>query len=76
MGQDAKTKLKELADRRQIGSPKYDTQRHGGPEHEPGWLSTVTLPSGESADGVGHSKVEAEQHAADALLQKLKLTQA
>jgi len=72
MEKDPKTALKELADQGQIGAPDYNTQRHGGTEHEPGWTCTVRLPTGESAEGVGNSKVEAEKRAAAALLQKMK----
>lgn len=71
MAKDAKTQLKELADRREVGEPDYETERNGGPDHVPGFRSTVTLPTGESAEGVGLTKVEADKHAAAALLQKL-----
>ena len=73
MANDPKTYLKEKADRGQLPSVEYSMERHGGTEHEPGWTAVASLPDGRLAEGVGRSKVEAEQNAAAALIQKSRL---
>lgn len=73
MANDPKTHLKEMADRGQLPPVSYSTERHGGTEHQPGWTALASLPDGRTAQGVGRSKVEAEQDAAAALMQKHRI---
>ena len=70
MSSDPKTKLKERADRGTLPAAEYSTERVGGTDHEPAHVARVTLPDGRESQGSGRSKVEAEQNAAAALIQK------
>lgn len=70
MPSDAKSQLKEEAEKRGGVAPTYDTNRHGGLDHVPGFKSTVIDDQGNLGEGVGRSKTQAEKDAAANLIQK------
>jgi ribonuclease-3 len=67
---DAKTSLQEWAQKRGLELPAYAVTDRSGPPHAPSF--TVTVSVGDlDASGTAGSKRAAEQHAAEALLQRL-----
>lgn len=72
-GQDAKTRLQEWAQARLKGKglPQYRELSRSGSDHAPVFAVEVSVPGAGSAEGQGSSKRQAEQAAAQKLLEKL-----
>ncbi|KAJ56925.1 ribonuclease [Actibacterium mucosum KCTC 23349] len=68
---DAKTSLQEWAQARGQKPPKYVQISRSGPDHAPVFTIEVQLESGEMAQATAGSKRQAEQTAAQSLLQTL-----
>jgi ribonuclease III len=69
---DFKSQLQELVQRDGIGVLEYSILEEKGPAHNKEFVSRVSLNGQALGIGVGKSKKEAEQHAAQMALQKLK----
>ena len=70
--QDAKTALQEWAQGRGQTPPKYIELSRSGPDHAPIFVIEARLEGGEAAQAQAPSKRQAEQEAAQALLQTLE----
>jgi ribonuclease-3 len=70
-GLDWKTSLQELAARRGTGVPEYRITEDG-PDHAKVFAATAVIADAELGSGVGNSKKEAEQHAAEAAYTALR----
>lgn len=68
---DSKSKLQEYSQRMYNCLPQYSIIEISGPSHEPIFNIKVELLKYE-AFGIGHSKKEAEQNAAENILKKIK----
>ncbi len=68
--QDAKSRFQEIAQDKKGTTPSYKTIREDGPDHDREFTVGVYLGEKEIARGVGKSKQEAEQKAAQAGLDK------
>nr|WP_317987029.1 ribonuclease III [Sutcliffiella rhizosphaerae] len=69
---DFKSQLQEMIQRNALGVIEYEVMEEKGPAHNREFVSKVSLNKNELGIGVGRSKKEAEQHAAQFALQKLK----
>ncbi|WP_237662546.1 ribonuclease III [Sutcliffiella horikoshii] len=69
---DFKSQLQEMIQRNALGVIEYEVLEEKGPAHNREFVSKVSLNKEEMGIGVGRSKKEAEQHAAQVALQKLK----
>lgn len=69
--QDAKSRFQELAQDKRGVTPHYKTIREEGPDHDRDFVVGVYLGEEETGRGVGKSKQEAEQSAAQAALDKM-----
>ncbi len=69
---DFKSQLQELVQRDGIGAIEYRVLQEKGPAHNREFVSRVSLNGEELGIGTGKSKKEAEQHAAQKALEKLK----
>ncbi len=69
---DFKSQLQEMIQRNALGIIEYEVLEEKGPAHNREFVSKVSLNKEEMGIGVGRSKKEAEQHAAQFALQKLK----
>ncbi|KIY21652.1 MULTISPECIES: ribonuclease III [Mesobacillus] len=69
---DFKSQLQELVQRDATGSLDYKIMKEIGPAHSREFESRVYLNGKELGAGTGRSKKEAEQHAAQMALEKLK----
>ncbi|MFK7763411.1 MAG: ribonuclease III [Roseobacter sp.] len=69
---DAKTALQEWAQARGLKPPQYDEVKREGPDHAPVFTIAARLATGESSAATAGSKRQAEQAAAQALLQALE----
>ncbi|MED4989057.1 ribonuclease III [Parageobacillus toebii] len=69
---DFKSQLQELVQRDGIGVLEYSILEEKGPAHNKEFVSRVSLNGQTLGIGIGKSKKEAEQHAAQMALQKLK----
>jgi ribonuclease III len=69
---DFKSQLQELVQRDGAGSLEYRILKEIGPAHSREFESRVYLNGEELGTGMGRSKKEAEQHAAQMALEKLK----
>ena len=69
---DAKTTLQEWAQARKLPPPGYQQIARSGPDHAPVFTIAATLTDGRSAQATAGSKRQAEQAAAQALLDQLK----
>ncbi|UOY93668.1 ribonuclease III [Ectobacillus sp. JY-23] len=69
---DFKSQLQELIQRDGSGSIEYQILQEKGPAHNREFVSRVTLNGSALGLGSGRSKKEAEQHAAEEALKKLK----
>lgn len=69
---DFKSQLQELVQRDGLGQIEYKVLQEKGPAHSREFVSQVTLNGEELGVGLGKSKKEAEQHAAQYALSKLK----
>jgi ribonuclease III len=65
---DAKTILQEWAQAQGLPTPAYRDVERTGPDHDPEFRVTVTLPDRMPAEGTGRSKRSAQQAAASAML--------
>jgi ribonuclease-3 len=71
---DAKTALQEWAQAKKGGAaPVYKLVKREGPDHAPRFVVEASVTGQEPVTGEGNSKREAEQAAARAMLEKLKL---
>ncbi|MFA6414993.1 MAG: ribonuclease III [Candidatus Paceibacterota bacterium] len=68
--QDAKSRFQELAQEKRGITPSYETLSEIGPDHDKRFTVGVFIGTEEIARGVGQSKQEAEQAAAQAGLDK------
>ncbi len=68
--QDAKSRFQEIAQEKRGTTPSYETLSEIGPDHDKRFTVGVFIGSEEIARGVGQSKQEAEQSAAQAGLDK------
>jgi len=68
--QDAKSRFQEIAQEKRGTTPNYETLSEVGPDHDKRFTVGVFIGSSEIAHGVGQSKQEAEQAAAQAGLDK------
>lgn len=66
-GLDWKTSLQELSAERSLGQPQYLISSTG-PDHNKEFTATAVVGGDELGDGVGRTKKEAEQHAAELAL--------
>ena len=69
---DYKSQLQELIQRDGTGVIEYSVLLEKGPAHNKEFVSRVSLNGEEIGIGSGKSKKEAEQHAAQMALEKLK----
>ncbi len=69
---DFKSQLQELVQRDGTGAIEYKVLQEKGPAHSREFVSRVSLNGEELGIGTGRSKKEAEQHAAEIALIKLK----
>ncbi|PLR84181.1 ribonuclease III [Bacillus canaveralius] len=69
---DYKSQLQELVQRDGAGTVEYKIMLEKGPAHNREFVSRVSLNGTELGTGNGRSKKEAEQHAAQMALEKLK----
>ena len=69
---DGKTTLQEWAQGRGLETPVYEEIKRTGPSHAPIFTIEVSLENGMTATGVGSSKREAEQEAADILCTQIQ----
>jgi ribonuclease III len=69
---DFKSQLQELVQRDGTGAIEYKVLQEKGPAHSREFVSRVSLNGDELGIGTGRSKKEAEQHAAEIALIKLK----
>ncbi len=68
---DAKSRFQEMAQEKVGITPSYKTMKEEGPDHDKHFTLAVFLKDTQVAIGIGHSKQEAEQKAAEkALLEK------
>lgn len=67
---DAKSKFQEFAQATYGTTPKYETVSAEGPDHDKRFVVSVSVNETVVATGVGKSKQEAEQAAADAALKE------
>ncbi|RAK23339.1 RNAse III [Anoxybacillus vitaminiphilus] len=72
---DYKSQLQELVQRDGIGVIEYTILQEKGPAHNKEFVSRVSLNGEELGIGVGRSKKEAEQQAAQMALEKLKASE-
>lgn len=68
---DPKTALQEWAQARGQQPPRYAEVARSGPDHAPVFTIEARLPSGETAQGTAGNKRQAEQAAAQALLDRV-----
>jgi hypothetical protein len=70
----SKNELQEYMQKRKLALPTYETMRHGGTDHEPLWISQVTLHDGSKCIGVqSFTKKLAECSAASKVLNNFLL---
>ena len=69
---DAKTRLQELVQAKQMPTPNYVVIDRTGPAHAPSFTIEVRVKNMPPEQGQGGSKREAEQNAASKLLQRLE----
>lgn len=69
---DPKTALQEWAQARGLAPPQYVETDRSGPDHQPIFTIAARLSTGKQASATAGSKREAQQAAAQALLQDLE----
>lgn len=69
---DFKTQLQERLHKLKLPLPVYEVEEKSGEEHNPLFKIKVSSADGQFAYGQGHNKKEAEQHAAEKLLNILE----
>ena len=70
---DSKTKLQEFSLKKFKVLPKYIFSKKTGPQHRPMFKTEVQIPNSKKIIGVGSSKKNAQQDAADKLLKLLDI---
>ncbi len=70
---DAKTQLQEYSLKMFKVLPKYTFHKKKGPQHNPIFKTDVQIPNSKKIIGVGASKKNAQQNAANKLLKVLKI---
>ena len=70
---DSKTKLQEFSLKKFKVLPKYIFSKKTGPQHRPLFKTEVQIPNSKKAIGVGSSKKNAQQDAANKLLKILEI---
>ena len=70
---DYKTELQELTQHHNMGALEYRIVEERGPAHEREFVSEVHMGQERLGRGTGRSKKEAEQQAASAALDRLKV---
>src|SRR5690606_38694363 len=72
VGKDAKTRLQEWLQARQLPRPSYELLAESGDEHDKTFLVSCTLEQpAMTAEGSGSSRRAAEQRAAESILEQL-----
>jgi ribonuclease-3 len=69
---DAKSKLQEIVQEKFGVTPRYDTVRENGPDHDKTFTVAVFFGEEQKTEGSGKSKQEAEQEAARKILEENK----
>ena len=69
---DAKTRLNQLAQAENLGTPEYEVVSASGPDHSPRFRVAVTVGDVTAESAAAKSKLGAEQNAAARALQMLK----
>ena len=70
---DAKTQLQEHSLKKFKKLPKYTFYKKTGPQHQPLFKTDVQIPNSKKIIGIGTSKKNAQQNAANKLLRSLKI---
>ena len=70
---DAKTKLQEFSLKKFKELPKYTFFKKTGPQHRPLFKTEVQIPNSKKITGIGPSKKNAQQNAAEKLLKILNI---
>ena len=70
---DAKTQLQEYSLKQFKVLPKYTFYKKSGPQHKPTFKTDVQIPKSKKVIGIGNSKKDAQQNAANNLLRSLKI---
>ena len=70
---DSKTKLQELSLKKFKVLPKYIFSKKTGPQHRPLFKTEVQIPNSKKVIGIGSSKKNAQQDAANKLLKFLNI---
>ena len=70
---DSKTKLQEFSLKKFKVLPKYIFSKKTGPQHRPLFKTEVQIPNSKKVIGIGSSKKNAQQNAADKLLRLLDI---
>ena len=70
---DSKTKLQEFSLKKFKVLPKYISFKKTGPQHRPVFKTEVQIPNSKKVIGIGSSKKNAQQDAADKLLKILDI---
>ncbi len=70
---DSKTKLQEYSLKKFKRLPKYTFFKSSGPQHQPLFKTEVEIPEAKSIIGIGSSKKNAQQNAAQKLIKILKI---
>lgn len=69
---DFKSQLQEFVQRKSLGDIQYRILKEKGPAHDREFVTEVTVDDETLGVGAGRSKKEAEQHAAQKAMEKLK----
>ena len=70
---DSKTQLQEYSLKKFKELPKYTFYKKTGPQHKPIFKTDVQIPNSKKIIGIGTSKKNAQQNAANKLLRALKI---
>ena len=70
---DSKTKLQEYSLKKFKKLPKYTFFKSSGPQHKPLFKTEVEIPDSKRIIGIGSSKKNAQQNAAEKLIKILKI---
>lgn len=76
MSKNSKNILQEYFQQKQLSLPIYDTKRTGGSDHNPSWLSVITINDGKKFTGhISQTKIAAEISAAGIVLDYINTRQ-
>ena len=70
---DAKTQIQEYSLKKYKKLPKYTFYKSSGPQHKPTFKVNIEIPNSKKILGVGSSKKNAQQNAAEKLLKSLEI---